>query len=70
MNSTRFRCWIVGVKVTAVLVGLLWAVMTDVALATHHDASSFDWIVGLVGFFILGGSIFGGEKLYQKYKDR
>jgi hypothetical protein len=44
--------------------------MTDVALATHHDASSFDWIVGLVGFFILGGSIFGGEKLYQKYKDR
>lgn len=42
-----------GVLVTAALGGLLWTVLTEVALATHPDAS-FDWIAGLVGFFISG----------------
>ena len=66
MNSTRFRYWFLSVTITIAVVG----VMTEWAIATHHDTSSFYWIVGLIGIFVFVGSIFGGEKLYQKYKDK
>ncbi len=70
MNSERFRYWFLSVPITTVVVGVMWAVVTDWAIATHHDASSFYWIVGLIGVFVLIGGIFGGEKLYQKYKEK
>jgi hypothetical protein len=66
MNTTRFRYWFLSVPITTVVVGVMWAVVTVWALATHHDASSFYWIVGLIGFFVVVGGIFGGKKLFQK----
>jgi hypothetical protein len=65
MNSTRFQCWLLSVPITTVVVGY----MVALAMVTHHDISSIYAIIGLIGFFVLVGGIFGGEKLYQKYKD-
>jgi len=44
--------------------------MIELALYTNHGTLSFYVFVGLVGVFVFVGSIFGGEKLYQKYKDQ
>src|SRR5713101_2687964 len=64
MNSTRFRCWFLSVPITIVVVGY----MVALAMVTGHDTSSIYAIIGLIGFFVLVGGIFGGEKFYQKYK--
>ncbi len=66
MNSTRFRCWFLSVPITIVVVGY----MVALAMVTGHDTSSIYAIIGLIGFFVLVGGIFGGEKFYQKYKDK
>jgi len=44
--------------------------MVALAMVTGHDTSSIYAIIGLIGFFVLVGGIFGGEKFYQKYKDK
>jgi thiol:disulfide interchange protein len=69
MNPTRVRYWIAAVKITVIIFGLIWAMAYDWAIASHHDASSSYWIAGLISIFVLVGSIFGMEKLYQKYRD-
>jgi len=70
MNLKRLRFWLLGVKITIPLVGITWAFMYDWATATQHDPSASNWLVVLIGFCILAVSIFGMDKLYQKYKDR
>lgn len=66
MNFKRFQYWFLSAPITLGVV----AVMIEWAMYTHHDTSSFYVIVGLVGIFVLIGSVFGGEKLYQKYKEK
>lgn len=66
MDFTRLRYWFLSAPVTLIVVSLIIAW----AMSTHHDTSSFYEIVGLIGIFVLVGGIFGGEKLYQKYKDK
>ena len=65
MNSTRFRYWFLSVPITLAVV----TVMIELALYTNHGTLSFYVFVGLSGVFVLVGCAFGGEKLYQKYKD-
>ena len=64
MNATRFRYWFLSVPITITVVG----VMIEWTIYTHHDTSLFYGIAGLIGLFVLVGSIFVGEKLYQKFK--
>jgi hypothetical protein len=66
MNVTRFRYWFLSVPITIAVVG----VMIEWAIYTRHDTSFFYAIAGFIGLFVLIGSIFGGEKLYQIYKER
>lgn len=66
MNFTRLRCWFFSVPITIGVVG----VMIEWALYTNHGTTPFYVFVGIIGFFVFVGSIFGGEKLYQKYKDK
>ncbi len=66
MNELRFRYWFLSAPITLGVVG----VMIEWAIYTHQDTSSFYVLTGLIGFFVLGICTYGGEKLYQKYKDR
>lgn len=66
MNSVRFRWWFLSVPITGGVV----TVMLEWAFYTHQASSSFYAITVLVGVFVFVASIIGGEKLYQKYKDR
>ncbi len=66
MNSTRFRYWFLSAPITLAVVG----VMIEWAIYTNHGTTPFYVFVGIIGFFVLVGCAFGGEKLYQKYKDK
>jgi hypothetical protein len=65
MNFTRIRYWFLSVPITLTVVGI----MIEWAVYTRHDSFLFYEITGLIGLLVLIGSILGGEKLYQIYKE-
>lgn len=63
VNLNRIRYWLLSVPCTLAVVGP----MIQLAILTNHGTTPFFVGIGFIGAFVLAGSLFVSEKLYQRY---